>query len=412
MARIKELRERRAAIVADARQRIEDLPDDVNAEGRAEAEAAVDKALAESDRIGEEIRRLEALEAAERAVSEVAEVRAGREDTSVDEARDRGMTEDRAYVAWMRDGIHGLNDEQRAFMAARQVTLNTRAQATGTNAAGGFTVPENFRRVLEEAKKAFGGIRPLATVIPTDDGSAMTLPTVDDTANQGAIQAENAAAGEQDVAFGAQTLATHMYSSDMVRVPVQLLEDSAFSFDALMPRLLMRRIARAENAHYATGDGASKPSGFLNGITTVATAGSGAVVYDDLVELIHAVDPEYREMGAFALSDDALKVLRKLKDADGRPIWQESTRAGEPSTICGKPYAVVQEMPAVAAGNSPIAFGDFKSYLIRDVGSVALQRLVERYAEFLQVGFHAYERHGGALLDAGGKPIKALAVAA
>jgi HK97 family phage major capsid protein len=406
---IADLSERKAKIVAEARTILDSITDDATAEARADGERKFDAMMADADRIDADIRRAEQIEAAERALDQVAETRAGRENTLTDEARDRGEAEARAYIDWMRHGMAGVSDESRAVMSR----LATRAQATGTTTAGGFLIPENFRRVLEEAKKAFGGIRPLATIIATSDGQSMLLPTVDDTANSGVgILAENAAAGEQDVTFGQGSIDTYMYHSGLVRVPMQLIEDSAFNLNSLLPRLLVERIARAENAHYATGTGTGQPTGFLTGLPTVETAGVGVVTFDDLIDLLHAVDPSYRMGAGWALSDGALKVIRKLKDNDGRPIWQESVRAGEPGQILGKPYAVVQEMPDVAAGTTPIAFGDFSKYIIRDAGTPIMQRLVERFAEYLQIAFHNAERHGGGLLNAGGNPLKKLTVKA
>lgn len=408
MAKLKELRAKKAKIAEQTRAKIEAITDDMDAEARNAANTEIDAMLAEVDTINDEIRRLEAVENLERSLNEVIEQRAGRENTSTDEAAANEEAETRAFMAWMVNGMAGLSEEQRAIMGARQ----TRAQGTGAGSQGGFVIPTGFRRQLEEAKKAFGGIRPIATVINTSDGAPLPMPTIDDTGNEGAILPENTAAGEQDVAFGVGQIDVHMYSSKLVRVPIQLLEDSAFSFDGFLPRLLVERIARLENKHYAIGTGTGQPRGFLTGITTVGTAAAGVLTWEDIVDLMHSVDPAYRVQGSFALSDDALKVIRKMKDAEGKPIWVESTRAGEPSTIFGRPYAVVQEMPNVAAGNAPIAFGDFKSYIIRDAGAPIFQRLVERYAEFLQVGFHNAERHGGALLDAGGNPIKALQITA
>lgn len=414
MTKLNELRERKATIATQARAKIEEITDAMSAEDRSAANTEVDRMLAEVDALNDDIARLEAVEAAERSVEQVAERRAGREDISVDHATDLGMTEERAFLEWMQNGMAGASEEARAIMAgnAREVAPEIRAaMGTGTNGAG-FIIPENFVAKLEEAKKAFGGIRPLATIMKTASGEPIVVPTNDDTAGAGSILDENTAGAETTFDFTEQTMGTFMYHSGIVRVSIQLLQDSFFSFDGFLPSRLAKRIARTENAHYATGNGTTQPKGFLTGIQTVDTAGIGVFTWEDLVELEHSVDAEHRVGASFALSDDALKAARKMKDADGRPIWVESTRAGEPSTILGKPYAVVQEMPAVANSATPIAFGNFKNYVIRDAGTPIMQRLTERYAEFLQVGFHVAERHGGYLMDAGDNPVKALAIRA
>jgi HK97 family phage major capsid protein len=415
MSKLTELRERKAIIATQARAKIEAITDDMSVEDRTAANVEVDNMLADVDSMNADIVRHEAVEAAERSLVDVAERRAGRENVSVDQATEAGIDEERAFLDWMQFGMGGASDEARQMMQQRaaQMTPEIRAaMGTGANGAG-FLIPENFIAKLEEAKLAFGGIRPLATIIKTANGAPIEVPTNDDTgATSGAILDEGTAGSETTFDFGQESFGTFMYHSGIVRMSLQLLEDSFFSFDGFLPSRLAKRIARTENAHYATGNGTTQPKGFLTGIDTVATAGAGVFTWEDLVELQHAIDPEHRAQSGFAISDAALKAARKMKDAEGKPIWVESTRVGEPSTILGKPYAVVQEMPGVVASATPIAYGNFKNYLIRDAGSPMMQRLTERYAEFLQVGFHVAERHGGFLMDAGDKPIKALEITA
>ena len=131
-----------------------------------------------------------------------------------------------------------------------------------------------------------------------------------------------------------------------------------------------------------------------------------SVIYEDLVDLEHSVDPAYRAEAEFMFHDDTLKVLKKLKDADGRPLWLPGVAVREPDTILGYNYVINQDMPIMAANAKSILFGDFSKYMIRDVMDLMLLRLVERYADFAQVGFIAFSRHDGDLLDAGTNPIK------
>jgi HK97 family phage major capsid protein len=56
-------------------------------------------------------------------------------------------------------------------------------------------------------------------------------------------------------------------------------------------------------------------------------------------------------------------------------------------------------MPAATTGLVSVLFGDFSYYWIRDVDGIAFQRLNELYAENGQVGFRAYHRTDGKLLN-------------
>ena len=55
-----------------------------------------------------------------------------------------------------------------------------------------------------------------------------------------------------------------------------------------------------------------------------------------------------------------------------------------------------------AANAKSILFGDFReAYVIRDASDVALLRLTERYADYFQVGFVAFQRSDGTMQNAG-----------
>jgi HK97 family phage major capsid protein len=54
----------------------------------------------------------------------------------------------------------------------------------------------------------------------------------------------------------------------------------------------------------------------------------------------------------------------------------------------------------------PIMLGHFSNYFIRDALDVQVIRLNERFADNLQVGFIAFQRSDGNLINAGTNPVK------
>jgi HK97 family phage major capsid protein len=155
--------------------------------------------------------------------------------------------------------------------------------------------------------------------------------------------------------------------------------------------------------------------GFTAGNVAGGTSTTGettSITYDDLVELEHSVDPAYRKNARFMMSDAALKVIKKLKDGIGRPLWMAGLAVKEPDTINAYPYVINQDMAVPAASAKTVLFGDFSNYFIRRVAGVQVLRLQERYAELNQVGFLCFQRWDGQLVDAGTHPIKYLQQAA
>lgn len=326
----------------------------------------------------------------------------------------------RSFRSYLRVGFGGMRPEQRAIMQPFFGTAESesRALGVGTASAGGALVPEEFYRKVVEAMKAFGGMRQARTTkLSTASGATMPIPTNDDTGNEGAILAENTQVTEQDTTFGSKNLGAYMYTSKLVRVSLQLMQDSAFPIESWLATKLGQRLGRITNKHFTIGTGTGEPVGILaatGGATVGALGATGAVTsisYAKLVELEHSVDPAYREQGAeWMFNDQTLRALKELVGTDGKPLWLPGLAVGAPDTILGYPYHINQSVPVMAASAKSILFGDFSYYYIRDVLDMRVLRLDERYADYLQVGFLAFMRADGVFAnpDAGStnSPVK------
>src|SRR4051794_27032553 len=75
---------------------------------------------------------------------------------------------------------------------------------------------------------AYGGMLEVAHIVDSDSGNPMPIPTVDDTGNTGAILHENTQVAEEPLAFGTVALGAFTYTSNLVRVSQELIQDSAF----------------------------------------------------------------------------------------------------------------------------------------------------------------------------------------
>lgn len=301
-------------------------------------------------------------------------------------------------------------------LAAHDVAEWEKRAAIGVSSGsiGLYTSPDSPMGALERALLEFGGMRQVATVLRTESGSDMPIPTSDDTSNKGAILAENTQVSEVDITFGQLVLQAFKYSSKSVLVAVEFLQDTSINAGEFIGRALGERIGRIQNDHFTTGDASSKPNGIVTAATSssVTFSGTATATYDNLVDLVHSVDPAYRNNGKFMFHDGALKMLKKVKvlqysgDTVGAPLWQPSMMAGQPDLVLGYPYVINQSMTTPATGVKSILFGDLSKYIIRDCRDITLVRLDERYADYHQVGFLAFARSDGDLLDAGTHPVK------
>lgn len=404
LVKVKALREERAKLVADA-QAILVKADKIGKED----EARFDQMMADADTIKANIDRLEKVMAAEHELGQRVEQRAGRDNISIADAKNQDEQEGTIFKKWLLGGMQDLNDQERLVMQRRAAPVIQAAQSVGTTTAGGFLVPQSFSDRLEVALKYYSGVMENAEVIETDSGADMPWPTVNDTTQVGAILAENATISAQDVTFASVTLKAYMYTSKLIAVSLQLMQDSFFNMENLIADIAGERLGRIFNTHFTTGTGSGQP----NGIVTAAASGkvgttgqTTSVIYDDLIDLIHSIDPAYRRGSKWMANDSSIKVVRKLKDSQNRPLWEPSVQAGQPDTLLGYPVVTNNDVAAMAANAKSILFGALNKYKVRRVRGMTLMRLNERYADALQVGFFAFARVDGNLIDAGTNPVK------
>lgn len=312
--------------------------------------------------------------------------------------------------------VTGLNPnrsviELRLAKRPNAVKGEKRAMSAIQPSAGGYMIAESFSGSFEKALKDFNGPRQVADVMRTTDGAMIPWPTTDDTNNEGELIGENTAVAEQDVSLGVTNFGAYKYSSKMVKLPNELAEDSAFEMNTFLGDLLGERIGRAQNRHFTNGTGASQPSGVAAGSVLGKTAASAtAIAADEIIDLIHSIDPAYRRDPSFRLMmhDLILAVIRKMKDGQGRYLFEEGNN-GAPDRVKGVPIVINQNMDStLASGKKPIIAGAFKKFKIRDVNRLRLKKLEERYAELDQLAFIAFMRSDSKILNAGTGPIKHL----
>lgn len=289
-------------------------------------------------------------------------------------------TLERAFDHYMRTGRENAD------------IVELRAQATSPGTAGGFLVPETLRNKLVDRLKAFGGLASAVEEISTASGEPMRWPTLDDTANSGVIAAENTApaSGGADLVFGEAVLGAFKYvapgaGQKPLEVSVELLQDSAFDIQGLVSRKLGQRIGRMQAVHWVTGNGTTEPFGIDTGISVaVNTFDAATPTYDELVDAVHQVDPDYRMGAVWSFNDATMALIEKVLDGNGRPLLNPAAEgiSSGPSntTLLGYPVVIDQAWPTYtdATATKWGAFGDLKQgYVIRRVKD--LQLIVDPY---------------------------------
>jgi HK97 family phage major capsid protein len=338
-----------------------------------------------------------------------------------------------AFDKFLRRGVTSLTERERSLLYEKRDTDGS-AQAAGTwsatnpaLASGGALVPIGFQHEIDQALKYFCPFTDgtVCRVLNTATGSLLPFPTDNDTANDAGILAENTSDTENGVSVGVVNFGAYKFSSRIIRVSTELMQDSAFEIEPYLSQKIGLRFGRAYEQYFTTGSGSGQPTGvatavLASGASPVVATGSSSndgvgtsansVGTNDLIALEHSVDPLYRKGSRFMFHDKSLQKIKQLLDKYGRPLWVPGLASNAPDTILGYPYTINQQMNQIGtAGAGAVAlFGDFQHFIVRKVREYQVLRLDERYAEYGQTGFIAFSRVDSNLVDAGTHPINSL----
>ena len=278
---------------------------------------------------------------------------------------------------------------------------------------GGYAVPRQIDAMIARELTDISPIRAIAQVVQTGTAGYRKLISTGGTASGWASEI-----GERDETDTPTFAEIAPPTGDLYANPAasqSMLDDAAFDLESWLASEIAMEFARAEGAAFVNGSGTNQPRGFLKATTSTLGDGSrafGSVQYigtgsatglgDDpdltLIDLVHTLKAGHRQGAAFVMNSATLAEVRKLKTVDGAFLWQPGLVEGQPDRLLGYPVVEAEDMPDIAAGAVPIAFGNFRhGYLIAERS--ATQVLRDPFSNKPFVHFYATKRIGGQVLD-------------
>lgn len=252
--------------------------------------------------------------------------------------------------------------EEKAEIGAKFIrdVVEGKAVNSGTSSFG-YTIPTELASEVLAKRDKLSKMRKIA--FQFNLSGPFQLPT-EGTGVTAYWVGENTEITESNPTVGKKSLNDY-YLAARVLMPRQLLKTSAFNIINYVSNLCSRSIVATEETAFVAGDGSEKPSGLrgTSGVGSVAQA-AGSFAYDDLVNLYYTVKEQYRQNGVFLTSTAGIKLLRKLKDLNGLPIFDVRD-----NTVFGKPVIESEDIPSnLGAGTNEteVWFFDPFYYWIKD----------------------------------------------
>jgi len=281
---------------------------------------------------------------------------------------------------------------------------------TGANAEGGFIVPPSLEQGVIELLRELTPARSYCNVVSL--ASATYNRNVQDVLGaSGWVTETGSRSNTVTPEFDQFTITPYeMYANP--QVTLAMLEDSQFNFEAWLSTEVSKSLATLENTAFTVGDGSGKPSGLDQFVGASAgpqsikenvAAATGAITADEVIDLIYSIKPQYRRGASFVMNRLTLASMRKLKDSDGRYMFEPALQL-DGSAIVGRilgfPVYENEDVADMAAGAVALYFGDFnRGYTIVD-RATSMSTLRNPFVSPGKVEFYTRRRVGGGVEDA------------
>lgn len=282
--------------------------------------------------------------------------------------------------------------------------LESKALSVGSNPDGGYLVPTaTSNRIIEKIYES-SPMRRLATV-ETIGTEALEIPVDLDEAGAGWVGEEQSRPETSTPQVGVQKIPVHeIYAKPLATQ--KFLEDAGINVEQWLAGKIGDRFARIEATAFMTGNGILKPRGILSypagegrgKVLRVNSGSTAAITADSIVKMPFAVKAPYLTNANWLMKRSTVQAVMLLKDGQGQYLWRPSLTDGAPSTLAGYTVEMADDMPAVASGTLPIAFGDFRrGYTVVD--RLGITTLRDPYSSKPFVEFYSRKRVGGDVVD-------------
>ena len=286
--------------------------------------------------------------------------------------------------------------------------LELKSLSAGSNPDGGYVVPLEIEQTIDRILQRYSPIRSIASVRQIG-GNIYRKPVTTAGASTGWV-AETASRTQTN----SPTLSVVDFPAmELYAMPAAtqvLLDDAQVDIETWLAGEVQTVFAEQESTAFVTGDGSSKPKGFLSytnvadgswtwgniGYTATGVSANFAASNpsDGLLDLAYLPKQSYRANATWVMNRKTEAAVRKFKDSTGNYIWQPSNIAGHPATLFGYPVIESEDMPDIAANSFSIAFGDFaRGYLIVD--RVGIRVLRDPFTSKPYILFYTTKRVGG-----------------
>lgn len=285
--------------------------------------------------------------------------------------------------------------ELRAFEGFLRGQIDeTRALDVGNN---GTIIPQVIaNRIIEEVKE-LSPIYSMATIYNV--GGDLIFPYYDESTDTGAALVEDMTELTESTGKFTTIKLQNYIVGVLKKVSKSLLNRTDFDLVSFIVHRVAQDITVFLERACLVGE-SGKYEGVYATKNIVTSAASAAITSDELIDLQMAVPQIYQPKACFIMHKDTLKVIRKLKDANGQYLLNKDVTMPFGWSLLGKPVYISDNAPKMEAGKTAVVYGDMSGLYVKLAQNMEIQVLQEKYATQHAIGVCAYVEFDSKIVEA------------
>lgn len=262
--------------------------------------------------------------------------------------------------------------------------METRSDTNWTTTANGAVLPTTIANKIIDKVKEISPLFSLATHY--NIGGTLTIPYYDESTNAITVAyAEEFSELESSAGQFKSISLSHYLVGALSKISKSLINNSNFPIVDYVVGKIAEKFALWIDKELIKGT-TNKIEG-LSGITqVVTTAASTIITADELIDVQDMVPDVFQPNCVWIMSKNARSAIRKLKDGEGNYLLNKDATTKWGYTLFGRPVYISDAVDGIAAGKTPVYYGDFSGLAIKTSEGFSLELLMEKYATQHAIG--------------------------
>jgi len=292
--------------------------------------------------------------------------------------------------------------DMKNMIRGAQFTEKAAAFNEGTDADGGYTVPEELETSILSFLEEEAIVRSRATKIKMKSDTWKKNKLDQSSSQFGGVSVSWV--GESETATDTSFALTQisMTAKKMLMLTTEsreILSDSNIDFANYVVNIFGRAMAYYEDYYLLRGNGTTQPYGLLadTDISVVNRAVANQVSYADVISMFYTLKPQFRKNSIWVGGTDVIEYVDSLVDATtGRPLWADSLREGTPPKLKGRSFIETEKVPELGT-KGDLSLTDFSWYYIGDREGITVDVSIHDRFRYDEVTVRLVKRIDGVL---------------